>query len=96
MAEEPARATDPALLDVLGELSAREPILHRPALGSTSEELGRRIAPDFWEVGASGRRYSREFVLKTVLRRYERRDPDAGLGDERLLLPGHRSRHPPC
>jgi len=27
--------------------------------------------PDFWEVGASGRRYSREFVIEGVSKRYE-------------------------
>lgn len=28
------------------------------------EELQRSTAPDYWEVGASGRRYSREFILR--------------------------------
>jgi hypothetical protein len=28
-------------------------------------------APSFWEVGASGRRYSRKFVLDVLGQRYE-------------------------
>lgn len=57
------------LQQVLGELSAREPIFHRPELGTTREDLKRQTAEDFWEVGASGRRYSREFVLDELEKR---------------------------
>jgi hypothetical protein len=51
--------TEPALLPILDELLAREPIFHRP-------EFSTVMASDYWEVGASGRRYSREFVLQTL------------------------------
>jgi len=30
----------------------------------TAAERDRVVAPEYWEVGASGRRYSREFILK--------------------------------
>ena len=48
---------------VLAELTAREPIFHRPQFGSTPEDFARMTAPDYWEVGASGRRYTRAFIL---------------------------------
>jgi hypothetical protein len=55
--------TEPALLPLLDELRRREPIFHNPQFGSTVADFVRSTAPDFWEVGASGRRYSREFIL---------------------------------
>ena len=60
---EPSPTTAPNLLDVLAELSAREPIFHRPEFGTSRADFERMTAEDFWETGASGRRYSREFVL---------------------------------
>ena len=68
---EPALITDPALEDVLNELRAREPIFHRPEWGTTRADFERMTAPDFWEVGASGKRYSRAFVLDELERRYQ-------------------------
>jgi hypothetical protein len=62
--------TDPALLGVLAELREREPLFHRPELGTGADDLERQTAPDFWEVGASGRRYSREYVTGVLLERY--------------------------
>jgi hypothetical protein len=59
-------STKPHLLPVLNELSAREPIFHRPAFASTLEDFERMLAPDYWEVGASGRRYSRDFILQML------------------------------
>jgi len=60
---EPSLATDPALAGILDELVRREPIFHRPELGTARAEFENMTAPDFWEVGASGRRYSRDYVL---------------------------------
>ena len=48
---------------ILAELTAREPIFHRPQFGSTPEDFARMTAPDYWEVGASGSRYTRTFIL---------------------------------
>jgi hypothetical protein len=59
-----------SLAQVQAELQAREPIFHRPEWGTSRAELEAMTAPDFWEVGASGRIYSREFVIDTVLQRY--------------------------
>ena len=49
---------------VLEELRTLEPIFHTPDFGATLSEFDRRMAPDYWEVGASGHRYSREFILQ--------------------------------
>jgi len=54
---------EPELLPILEELRRREPIFHNPAFGSTTAEFERSTAPDYWEVGASGRLYSRDFIL---------------------------------
>ena len=67
---EPSLVTDPALQGVLDELSNREPIFHRPELGTSRADFENMTAADFWEVGASGRRYSRDFVLAELERRY--------------------------
>ena len=66
---EPTLVTDPALLGVLEELRRREPIFHRPELGTTRADFDSMMASDFWEVGASGRRYSRDSVLEVLERR---------------------------
>jgi hypothetical protein len=67
---EPHLVTDPALGNVLRELIRREPIFHRPELGTTRRDFEGMTAEDFWEVGASGRRYSREYVLSVVAGRH--------------------------
>jgi hypothetical protein len=74
---EPAPETDPALADVLAELRDREPLFHRAELGTSAEALERQMAPDFWEVGASGRRYGRRHVLEVLVRRYAEGRHDA-------------------
>ena len=56
----------PDLFSVLEELHRREPIFHTSECGTTLADFKRTTAPDYWEVGASGRRYSREFILRTL------------------------------
>ena len=58
--------TDPELLSVLEELRRREPIFHRPELASDRAGFEQMMSPDYWEVGASGRRYSRDFILRAL------------------------------
>jgi hypothetical protein len=70
---EPALSTDPALLEILEDLKRREPIFHRPEFGTSRADFESTTHPGFWEIGASGRRYSREYVLAELDRR--RRDP---------------------
>jgi hypothetical protein len=65
------RETDSALLGILEELKSREPIFHRPELGTTRANFESMMHADFWEIGASGRCYSREYVLAELERRHE-------------------------
>ena len=74
---EPNLVTDPTIVDVLKELAQREPIFHRPEFGSTRADFERMTEPAFWEVGASGRRYSREYVLDELEKRNVEQAEDA-------------------
>lgn len=67
---EPSLITDEKLSEVLSELKRREPIFHRPEFGTTRADFEEMTETTFWEVGASGRRYSREYVLDELERRY--------------------------
>jgi hypothetical protein len=55
--------TDPNLLPVLEELKRREPIFHTREFGTSRADFEKATAPDYWDASASGRRYSREFIL---------------------------------
>src|SRR5438046_2399476 len=66
----PPPHTPPEYLDVLSESAKREPIFHHPEFGSTREDFENMMAPEYWEVGASGRRYNREYVLAELAKRY--------------------------
>lgn len=59
----------PVADDVLAQLLAREPIFHRPELGTSREDYLAQTAEDFWEVGASGRVYERDGVIEGLVRR---------------------------
>lgn len=50
--------------DILAELMPLEPIFHTAAFGRTLAEFAQRMAADYWETGASGQPYSREFILE--------------------------------
>lgn len=67
---EPGFVTAPEHMSVRDELMRREPLFHRPEFGTARSDFERMTAPTFWEVGASGRRFSREFVLDTLEARY--------------------------
>jgi hypothetical protein len=83
---EPNLATAPEHMAVLRELVEREPLFHRPQFGTTREDFEKMTAPEFWEVGASGRRYSRQFVLETLEKRYENPTEDVWeIGDFHCL-----------
>jgi hypothetical protein len=68
------RAEDRAVLE---ELREREPIFHRPEYANSRAEVEAMTAEDFWEIGASGRRYSRAYVLNTLEERLENPMEDA-------------------
>jgi len=58
-------------LAVLEELKRREPVFHRLEPGATRTDLEKMTDPEFCEVGASGRRYGREYVLDILEKRFE-------------------------
>jgi hypothetical protein len=62
----PWLSTESRLKEILQDLSSREPIFHRPEFGTTRADFERMTEEDFWEVGASGRRYSRDRVLDVL------------------------------
>lgn len=57
---------DTSLQRVTEELAAREPIFHRPEFGTSRVDFESMMDADFFEVGASGKKYSREFVLEAL------------------------------
>jgi hypothetical protein len=57
---------DSELLSIFEELRCREPIFHTAAFGTTLVDFESVMGPGYWEVGASGRRYSRDFILRTL------------------------------
>jgi hypothetical protein len=61
---------------VMDDLEAREPLFHRPERGTTREAFDALTAEDFWEVGASGARYDREFVWTVLQQRYGEGESD--------------------
>jgi hypothetical protein len=67
---EPTRTTAPELAPILAELSAREPIFHRPEFGTTRADFDNLMVEDYWETGASGRRYERGYILDLLESRY--------------------------
>jgi hypothetical protein len=67
---EPELATAPELAGILDELASREPIFHRSEFGTARADFEKMTDEAFWEVGASGRRYSRKFVLDELERRF--------------------------
>jgi hypothetical protein len=68
---EPDLITDAKLQSVLAELIRREPIFHRPEFGTSRRDFDTMMDAGFWEVGASGRRYSRKYVLDVLTKRHE-------------------------
>jgi hypothetical protein len=71
---EPWLESDPALAPIVDELRNREPIFHR---GPGLNEIERQLPSDYWEVGASGRRHSREYVLDVLRERFAHPTDDA-------------------
>jgi len=60
------------LTDIQQELEAREPIFHRAEFGTTRADFDAMMTEDFFEIGASGRRYSRSFILDTLEARHSK------------------------
>jgi hypothetical protein len=62
--------SDVELAGIAAELLRREPIFHRTELGTTRADFEGMMAEEFWETGASGRRYSRTEVLEVLEQRH--------------------------
>ncbi len=63
------------LADILADLKKREPIFHHPSeFGRTKEDILSMTCDEFWEVGASGTSYSRDYVVELLLERYSNPD----------------------
>lgn len=75
MTHEPVRSTPTDLEGMRDELAGLEATLHRPAPGWARADLSRLVTGDFWEIGASGRTYSRDYVLDTLQERSWRGQP---------------------
>ena len=73
---EPTLSTAPELSDVLAELSRLESIFHWPPKDMSRAALEKMTVDDFWEGGASGRRYAREFVFSVLEQRMAKPEPD--------------------
>lgn len=56
---------------MLEELRQREPLFHRREFGTSVEDMLGQTDEQFWEVGASGRRYSRESCAATRAERWQ-------------------------
>lgn len=67
----PWLTTDSRLRDILQELRGREPVFHRPEHGTRRPDFEQMTDEGFWEVGASGRRYSRDHVLDVLEDRHQ-------------------------
>ena len=74
--ESPWQNSEPNLENILKELIAREPIFHRPEWGTRRSDYKNMIVDDYWEVGASGKRYGTQFVLDTLEARQHNPEPD--------------------
>jgi hypothetical protein len=70
---------EPELSKILEELISREPIFHCPEHGTTRADFERMTLPDFWEIGASGSIYTRDFVLSELERRHQTQSPEHDL-----------------
>ena len=78
---EPDLRTDPEHAGILAELSSREPIFHRSEFGTSRADFERMTTESFWETGASGRRYSRKYVLDELEKRHS--SPHEGIWETR-------------
>ena len=68
---EPEFITDAKLNDVFEQLLSREPLFHREAQGLARKDFEALTDSSFWETGASGKRYSRQCVIDTLVNRYK-------------------------
>lgn len=65
--------------DILSQLILLEPIFHRfedlSGRSPTRADIDCMMAPEFFEIGASGRLYSRDFIIQTLEERFRMPEP---------------------
>jgi hypothetical protein len=66
---------------VLAELMAREPLFHHREIVHSAETFDAETADDFWEVGASGQVYSRDYARSVILQRLRDGHADSHVAD---------------
>jgi len=69
---EPIRKTLNKLKLIEKELFSLEPIFHHPELGVSRENYSLMTTKEYWEIGASGKRYSRDYIIDTLIERYSK------------------------
>ncbi len=67
---------DPDLAAAAASLRKLEPVFHTPATLPPSVKPTDLLAPEFFEVGASGRRYARDEVIGVMADRVTRGEPE--------------------
>jgi hypothetical protein len=68
---EPELFLDSTLIPTLEILKNLEPLVYAANGGKKRDYFDTLLAPAFWEVGASGNRYSREYVLGELEKRQQ-------------------------
>jgi hypothetical protein len=66
---EPKLVVPDSLQPVLEDFQRLEPLFHAANPDASPEKFEELVAPQFWEIGASGRRYSRDFALSVLTER---------------------------
>lgn len=82
---EPELTLESGLTPLLDELKTLEDLYHAAYPDATLAEFDRLVSPDFWETGATGRRYSRAFARQVLAQRPARPDPATWQTDEHHL-----------
>ena len=81
---EPQLTLAPHLAPLLDELRPLEDLYHAAYPDATPADFDRLVDPGFWEVGATGRCYSRAFARQVLTDRHGRPDPATWLTDEEM------------
>lgn len=79
---EPVLQTADELSPILQELMQLEPLFHAACADASVPQFEQLVSPDFWEVGALGRRYSRAFALDVLSQRGRQPDPENYQADQ--------------
>lgn len=82
---EPQLVPDPTLAAELQELSRLEDLYHAACPQASLDAFDALVPPEFWETGATGRRYSRAFARQVLAQREGTPPAQAWVVDEHHL-----------